>query len=60
MLKQGYTKCSILPIREKAIITSDKNIAKELLNYDFDVLLLPSGDIILPSLNYGFIGALEE
>ncbi|MEI3337206.1 MAG: DUF6873 family GME fold protein [Clostridium sp.] len=55
-VKQGYTKCSILPIREKAIITSDKNIAKELLNYDFDVLLLPPGDIILPSLNYGFIG----
>ena len=55
-VKQGYTKCSILPIREKSIITSDKNIAKELLNYDFNVLLIPPGDIILPSLNYGFIG----
>lgn len=55
-VKQGYTKCSILPIREDSIITSDKNIAKELLNYNFNVLLIPSGDILLPTLNYGFIG----
>lgn len=55
-VKQGYTKCSVLPIREDSIITSDKNIAKELLNYNFNVLLIPSGDILLPTLNYGFIG----
>ncbi len=55
-VNQGYTKCSILPIRKKHIITSDNNIASTLLNYDFDVLLVPPGDIILPSLNYGFIG----
>ncbi|SFC54897.1 DUF6873 family GME fold protein [Clostridium uliginosum] len=53
---QGYTKCSILPIRDKALITSDVGIYKNLIKFDFDVLLLPPSDIILPSLNYGFIG----
>lgn len=53
---QGYTKCSVLPINEKALITSDKGIYKVLKEYDFDILLLPPGDILLPSLDYGFIG----
>lgn len=55
---QGYTKCSILPVREKALITSDKGIFESLKSYDFDILLLPPGDILLPSLNYGFIGGV--
>ncbi|NSB16005.1 DUF6873 family GME fold protein [Clostridium beijerinckii] len=55
---QGYTKCSILSVREKALITSDKGIFNSLKNYDFDILLLPPGDILLPSLNYGFIGGV--
>lgn len=55
---QGYTKCSILPVREKALITSDNGIFEVLKNYSFDILLLPPGDIILPSLNYGFIGGV--
>ena len=53
---QGYTKCSILPLRENALITSDKGIFNILKNYDFDILFVPPGDILLPSLNYGFIG----
>ena len=55
-VKQGYTKCSCLPINEKALITNDMSIYKELTKNDFDVLLLPPGDISLPGLNYGFIG----
>lgn len=55
---QGYTKCSILPIRENALITSDKGIFNILRNYNFDILLLPPGDILLPNLNYGFIGGV--
>lgn len=55
---QGYTKCSILPIRENALITSDKGIFNILKNYNFDILLLPPGDILLPNLNYGFIGGV--
>lgn len=55
-VSQGYTKCSILPVRDNALITSDKGIFETLKDYDFDILLLPPGDILLPSLNYGFIG----
>lgn len=55
-VSQGYTKCSILPVRENSLITSDKGVFKTLKDYSFDILLLPPGDILLPSLNYGFIG----
>ena len=55
-VKQGYTKCSCLPVSKKALITSDIGIYKTLLKYDFDILLVPPGDIILEGLNYGFIG----
>ena len=55
-VKQGYTKCSTAILSDKAIMTSDISIAKKLVNYHIDVLLLPPGDIDLPGLNYGFIG----
>lgn len=55
-VKQGYTKCSTAIVSDRAVITSDKSIYKSLKNEDFDVLLLPPGDILLPGLNYGFIG----
>lgn len=57
-IKQGYAKCSILPVREKAIITNDKGIYNSLSKENFDILLLPPGDILLPNLNYGFIGGV--
>lgn len=57
-VKQGYTKCSILPLRDKVIITSDAGIERTLRNYNFDILLIPPGDILLPGLNYGFIGGV--
>ena len=55
-VKQGYTKCSVLPIGNNALITSDKGIYKTLIKGNMDVLLIPPGDILLPSLDYGFIG----
>ncbi|MBL4931084.1 DUF6873 family GME fold protein [Clostridium paridis] len=55
-IKQGYAKCSTVTLREKALITSDKGIYKTLIEYGFDILLLNPGDILLPGLNYGFIG----
>ena len=57
-VKQGYTKCSILPVKEKAIITNDKGIYDTLKNENFDILLLPFGDIELSGFNYGFIGGV--
>lgn len=55
-VKQGYTKCSTVVINHKAFITSDKSIGKALLNQGYDVLQLPPGNIVLPGINYGFIG----
>ena len=55
-VNQGYTKCSILPINDTALITNDKGIYNALNKDIFDILLLPPGDIVLPSLDYGFIG----
>lgn len=57
-VKQGYTKCSILPVKEKAIITNDNGIYNTLKNEDFDILLLPFGDIELRGFDYGFIGGV--
>lgn len=55
-VKQGYTKCSTAIVSENAIITSDVSIAKCSEEEGIDVLLLPPGDILLPGLDYGFIG----
>ncbi|MDP4180796.1 MAG: hypothetical protein Q8942_06865 [Bacillota bacterium] len=56
-VKQGYSKCSISIVDENAIITSDQGIAKESEKKGINVLLIePDENIILPSLNMGFIG----
>ncbi len=55
-VKQGYTKCSTAVVSDKALITSDKGIFASLINEDIDILLLPPGDILLPGLDYGFLG----
>lgn len=55
-IKQGYSKCSIAIVNNNALITSDLGIYNALKKYPIDVLLIPSGDIVLPGLSYGFIG----
>jgi len=55
-VSQGYTKCSCAVVAEKALMTSDISIQRALSAADIDVLLLPTGDILLPGLDYGFIG----
>lgn len=55
-VKQGYTKCSCLPINDNAVITSDAGIQKKLIEKGFDILFLPPGDILLEGFDYGFIG----
>ncbi|MCJ7689640.1 MAG: hypothetical protein MUO60_10025 [Clostridiaceae bacterium] len=55
-VNQGYTKCSTCVVTNQAVITSDISIANALTIEKIDVLLVPPGDIILPGLNYGFIG----
>ncbi len=55
-INQGYSKCSTAIVSPNAVMTSDIKIEKLTKKNDIDVLLLPPGDIILPGLNYGFIG----
>jgi len=56
-VEQGYTKCSVLPLDENSIITSDIGIAKIAEKKGLDVLAVANErSIRLPGLNYGFIG----
>lgn len=53
---QGYAKCSIAVINDKAIITNDVGIHKQVKRVGIDSLLISPVDILLPNLSYGFIG----
>ena len=55
-VKQGYTRCSALPIDDSSIITSDAGIAKAVASHDIEVCLIQPGFILLPGQLYGFIG----
>jgi len=55
-VKQGYTKCAMCIVDESSVITEDEGIYKELIKYDFDVLLLNSKEVALKGYDHGFIG----
>lgn len=63
-VKQGYARCSCLPVTENAFITSDRGIARALEAYSnsdpcthpLRVLLIREGHIHLPGFSHGFIG----
>ncbi len=57
-VNQGYSKCSMAVVDEKAIITSDYGIYKELIKHNIDVLLIRPGYIVLENFDYGFIGGV--
>lgn len=54
-VRQGYAKCSICEVTDKAFITDDRGIFEK-CKERFDVLLIEKGDIKLSGQNYGFIG----
>lgn len=55
-IKQGYAKCSVCPIADNAIITSDKGISKIAKVYDFDTLLIDDSNVKLKGFKNGFFG----
>ncbi|MPQ42639.1 DUF6873 family GME fold protein [Clostridium tarantellae] len=55
-VKQGYTKCSCAIVNDNALMTSDIGIFNSLKPYPIDILYIPTGDITLLGLDYGFIG----
>ncbi|HLR35395.1 MAG TPA: hypothetical protein VK071_08745 [Tissierellales bacterium] len=55
-VKQGYSKCSMAIVDERAIITADNGIHKLMIQNNIDSLLIQPGHIVLKGYNYGFIG----
>jgi hypothetical protein len=55
-VSQGYTRCSLLPLRNNRFITSDKGIEKELTKKGCKVLYVDPAEIVLPGFKHGFIG----
>lgn len=55
-VRQGYTRCNLLPLPANRFITSDKGIEKKLKAEGLEVFYHPPFDILLPGLRHGFIG----
>ena len=55
-VRQGYSKCSVIPVDEDSIITYDRGIGKAALDMGLNVLLIRPGYVDLPGMNTGFIG----
>lgn len=55
-VKQGYTKCSVIPVSENAMITDDESIYNACANAGIDVLKVSKGSVALNGFDYGFIG----
>lgn len=55
-VRQGYCKCSVLPVTESAFITDDSGIFKALKSIGKDALLIQKGSVRLKGFGYGFIG----
>jgi len=53
---QGYTRCSIVPVKDNGLITQDPGIAKAGRKRGLEVLLVDNANVILPGERYGFIG----
>lgn len=55
-VNQGYTRCSVCVVSEKAVITADPSIGAAAERAGVDVLRIQPGYISLPGYEYGFIG----
>ncbi len=55
-VRQGYAKCSLCFVTDRAFITEDAGIAKALRSQGADVLGITKGDVYLSERHYGFFG----
>lgn len=53
---QGYTRCSVLAVSDRALITSDKKISFHSRKNGFEALEILPGHVLLPGEKHGFIG----
>lgn len=54
--KQGYAKCNMCILNDRAVITEDDGICTLLKNYQIDILKISKGFVHLSDKHYGFIG----
>lgn len=55
-VKQGYARCSVVPVGQSACVTGDPGIAKMARTKGLDIELVRAGAILLPGEKHGFIG----
>lgn len=55
-VRQGYTKCSVMPVDDNSLITDDHAIAARAAAAGLEVLEVSKGDVCLDGREYGFIG----
>ena len=55
-VKQGYAKCSVCKVGERAAITADTSLYKAMNADGYDVLLISAGHIGITEYDTGFIG----
>ena len=55
-VNQGYSRCSTIPVGERAIITCDAGISKAASTAGLEVELISQGSILLEGQRHGFIG----
>ena len=54
--KQGYAKCNVVCVSDRAIITEDESIKKAAEKAGISVLLIKKGYVFLDGYEHGFIG----
>jgi len=57
-VKQGYTRCNLLPLANNRFITSDKGIENALDEKGLEVLYVNPEGIQLPGFDHGFFGGV--
>lgn len=55
-VRQGYAKCSCIPVSDRALITADPSIGRAAKAVGLDVLMIGTNGVSLPGYDTGFIG----
>jgi len=55
-VNQGYTRCSLLPLKDDCFIASDSGIYNTLIDNNIEVMQVNPGAIKIQGLKYGFFG----
>ena len=59
-VRQGYAKCSTVPVGESAIITADSSIARAAHANGIDTLTIRAGYVTLSGYDTGFLGGASS